>query len=92
MDEHKTTGTTTPALTRQRAAVLQVIRDTREHMTAAEIFEAARRALPGLSYATVYDPLRFLKEAGLVPRSTLETARAALCQAQWRPGQETIKV
>jgi len=53
-------------LTRQRAAVLQVIREREDHPTANDIFEAARRRLPGISYATVYNSLRFLKEAGLV--------------------------
>ena len=53
-------------LTRQREAILTVIRGREDHPTANEIFEAARLSLPGISYATVYNSLRFLKEAGLV--------------------------
>jgi Fur family peroxide stress response transcriptional regulator len=53
-------------LTRQREAVLGVIREREDHPTANDIFEAARRRLPGISYATVYNSLRFLREAGLV--------------------------
>jgi Fur family peroxide stress response transcriptional regulator len=53
-------------LTRQREAVLGVIREREDHPTANDIFAAARRRLPGISYATVYNSLRFLKEAGLV--------------------------
>ena len=53
-------------LTPQREAVFQVIREREDHPTASEIFEAARRRLPGISYATVYNSLRYLKEAGLV--------------------------
>src|SRR6476660_10389454 len=53
-------------LTRQRDAVLQVIRSREDHPTANEIFQAARQHLPTISYATVYNSLRFLKEAGLV--------------------------
>lgn len=53
-------------LTRQREAVLGVIREREDHPTANDIFEAARRRLPGISYATVYNSLRFLKGAGLV--------------------------
>ncbi len=53
-------------LTRQREAVLQVIRSSDDHPTANEIFQAARLHLPTISYATVYNSLRFLKEAGLV--------------------------
>lgn len=53
-------------LTRQRDAVLQVIRSREDHPTANDIFQAARLQLPTISYATVYNSLRFLKEAGLV--------------------------
>ncbi|HYO89988.1 MAG TPA: Fur family transcriptional regulator [Pyrinomonadaceae bacterium] len=53
-------------LTPQRETVLQVIRESENHLTASEIFEAARRLRPTISYATVYNSLRFLKEAGLI--------------------------
>ena len=53
-------------LTPQREAVYQVIRESEAHPTANDIFEAARKRLPGISYATVYNSLRYLKEAGLV--------------------------
>jgi Fur family transcriptional regulator, peroxide stress response regulator len=53
-------------LTPQREAVYEVIRERHDHPTAADIFEAARKRLPGISYATVYNSLRYLKEAGLV--------------------------
>ena len=58
------------ALTPQRAVVLRVVRESAEHLTAAEIFAAARRLRPSLSYATVYNSLRYLKEAGLVREIT----------------------
>src|SRR5215510_14263225 len=53
-------------LTPQRDAVFQVIREREDHPTASDIFEAARKRLPTISYATVYNSLRYLKEAGLV--------------------------
>lgn len=53
-------------LTKQRQAVLQVIRESEEHLTANEVFENARRILPGISFATVYNSLRFLKLEGLI--------------------------
>jgi len=53
-------------LTPQREAVFQVIREREDHPTASDIFAAARQRLPGISYATVYNSLRYLKEAGLV--------------------------
>jgi Fur family transcriptional regulator, peroxide stress response regulator len=53
-------------LTPQRDAVLQVILEREDHPTANEIFEAARKRLPTISHATVYNSLRYLRDAGLV--------------------------
>lgn len=53
-------------LTKQRQAVLQAIREAEEHLTANEVFESARRILPGISFATVYNSLRYLKQEGLI--------------------------
>jgi Fur family transcriptional regulator, peroxide stress response regulator len=53
-------------LTPQRETVLRVIRKSHNHLTASEIFEAARRLRPTISYATVYNSLRYLKDAGLI--------------------------
>ena len=53
-------------LTKQRHAVLQVIRESEEHLTANDVFENARRILPGISFATVYNSLRYLKLEGLI--------------------------
>jgi len=51
-------------LTKQREVVLQVIRAAEHHLTANEIFGESKRLLPTISFATVYNSLRFLKEAG----------------------------
>jgi Fur family peroxide stress response transcriptional regulator len=82
-----------PSLTRQRKVVLDVVRAGATHPTAAEVFEAARTLMPAISFATVYNSLRYLKEAGLVrevasfgkspSRYDSETARHdhAICSA-----------
>jgi Fur family peroxide stress response transcriptional regulator len=54
------------ALTPQRRAVLRVVSESAEHLTAGEIFEAARKNLPTISFATVYNSLKYLTGAGLV--------------------------
>ena len=51
-------------LTRQREVVLRVIREANGHLTANEVFSAAKGLLPSISFATVYNSLRYLKEAG----------------------------
>ncbi len=53
-------------ITKQRQAVLQVIRESDEHLTANEVFDNARRLLPGISFATVYNSLRYLKNERLI--------------------------
>jgi Fe2+ or Zn2+ uptake regulation protein len=62
----KTRTGATPVLTRQRRVVLDVVCAGETHPTAAEVFEAARRDMPAISFATVYNSLRYLKQAGLV--------------------------
>ena len=54
----------TLGLTRQREVVLQVIRGADGHLTANEVFAAAKAKLPSISFATVYNSLRYLKDAG----------------------------
>jgi Fur family peroxide stress response transcriptional regulator len=53
-------------LTKQREVVLQVIQKAEEHLTANEVFDAAKGLLPTISFATVYNSLRFLKDAGMI--------------------------
>ena len=79
-------------LTRQRRVVLEVVKESDGHLTAAEIFAAARERLPSISFATVYNSLRYLKGEGLLREITFgraasrydrETARHdhAICTA-----------
>lgn len=53
-------------LTKQRDTVLQVIRASEQHLTANEVFDAARQLLPGISFATVYNSLNYLKKEKLI--------------------------
>jgi Fur family peroxide stress response transcriptional regulator len=58
------TDTQDLGLTRQREVVLQVIRDSHSHLTANEVFAEAKAKLPSISFATVYNSLRYLKDSG----------------------------
>ena len=53
-------------LTPQREAVLRAVRERDDHPTASDVFAAAKQYLPAISYATVYNSLRYLRQAGLV--------------------------
>jgi len=61
-------------MTRQRAAVLEVIRSAKYHYTAEEIFEKAKELLPNISKATVYNNLHALERERLIRRITGEEA------------------
>jgi len=66
----ETTSTRELGLTKQREVVLQVIRNAHEHLTANEVFTAAKDLLPTISFATVYNSLRYLKDAGHIAEIT----------------------
>ena len=57
-------------MTKQREAILDVIRSDFCHHTAEEIFVLAKERLPGISRATVYNNLKVLESQHLIRRIT----------------------
>lgn len=53
-------------MTRQREAVLAVIQEAEKHLNAQEVYDRVRQRLPGIAYATVYNALAYLLQAGQV--------------------------
>jgi Fe2+ or Zn2+ uptake regulation protein len=53
-------------LTPYRAAVLDVLRGSCDHPTAAEIYRKVRRRRPGVAYATIYNALNWLTRNGMI--------------------------
>ena len=53
-------------MTRQRQAILDVLRESHDHPTVAELYQRAKQHMPGLSYATVYNTLSALADYGEV--------------------------
>ena len=53
-------------MTKQRAAVLEVLRSDKTHHTAEEIFILAKQTLPTISRATVYNNLKALERDQLI--------------------------
>lgn len=58
-------------MTQQRRVILQVIKESDEHMTAEEIFMLAKQQLPKLALGTVYRNLGLMVESGEVLLITL---------------------
>lgn len=61
-------------MTRQREQIYAVIAATPRHMTAEEIFDAARMELPGIARATVYRNLGLMERDGQVRRVRIADA------------------
>ena len=59
-------------MTKQRATILDVIREEKRHYTAEEIFTKAKERLPGMSRATVYNNLHALEKERFIRRITGE--------------------
>ncbi len=51
---------------KQRETVLTVLRNTKHHPTAANVYEEARKVIPNISLGTVYRNLSQLSDAGEV--------------------------
>lgn len=51
-------------MTSQRAVVLEYLRSVKNHPSAGEVYDAVRERLPGISLATVYRTLAWLRDRG----------------------------
>ena len=54
------------AVTPQRLAVMDIVKNRRDHPTAELIYNAVRRQLPAISFNTVYKTLEVLCQKGMV--------------------------
>ncbi len=53
-------------ITEQRKVVLDYLADTKEHPSANQVYQEARKRYPGLSLATVYNTLEALVKIGII--------------------------
>jgi Fur family peroxide stress response transcriptional regulator len=54
------------ALTSHRKTVFEVVKSSKDHPTARQVFERAVQKSPRLSFATVYNSLKYLSDNGLI--------------------------
>ena len=59
--------------TKQKEAILQVIRSTTSHPTAGWIYNEVRKGIPNISLGTVYRNLKLLKQEGKILELELAT-------------------
>ncbi len=60
----------------QRLAILECLRESRQHPTADQVLAAVKRKFPSISRATVYNTLDALTKAGMILRLTVDPAVA----------------
>jgi Fe2+ or Zn2+ uptake regulation protein len=77
-------------LTPQRAAVLDVVRASRDHPTAREIFARVGTVRPGIGFATVYRALGLLAAHGLVRELNLGDGASVRYDGNTRPHQHVV--
>ena len=53
-------------MTSQREIILKELQDSRQHLTADELYERVKKFMPRISLATVYRNLETLSEAGII--------------------------
>lgn len=55
-------------MTNQREIILRELRESRQHLTADELYERVKKVMPRISLATVYRNLEVLSEAGIIAK------------------------
>ncbi len=55
-------------MTNQRELILTKVRESRQHLSADELYELVKKDMPRISLATVYRNLEILSEAGLIKK------------------------
>ena len=63
------------AITKQREAILQIIRSAEEHYTADELLVEVKKVMPTISRATVYNTLHYLEDKREILRITGEDGK-----------------
>lgn len=66
-------------LTPQRRGVYEVLLADRDHPTATQVFIRAKKRIPGISLATVYNCLETLVECGLAKQVNVEREATKYC-------------
>ncbi len=70
--------------TRQRRLVLDAVRKSDDHPTAAQVYQRVRRRYPKIAYATIYNALRWWVEQGELREFTFGDAAARYDRNQER--------
>ena len=62
--------------TKQREAILNLLKNTRSHPTADQLYSEVRKEIPNISMGTVYRNLQVLQESGLISALNINVAQS----------------
>ena len=71
-------------MTQQRKTILEVVKNTKTHPSADEIYELVKQKLPRISLGTVYRNLEVLAESGMIQVLNLS---GSLKRFDWDPNK-----
>lgn len=77
-------------LTRQRKAVVEVVRQAHTRLSAADVFTQAQRVCPDLGLTTVYRTLEILEQMGVIRRVHLDDGCEGFALAPAEHGHHLI--
>ncbi len=60
-------------MTKQRELILKIINKSNKHLTADEVYALAKKEMPGIALATVYNNLNFLSLEGYIKKLNLNS-------------------
>ena len=61
-------------MTKQRQLIFRILHESAGHMTAEQIYDAAKKEMPGLAIGTVYRNLKLMSESGDILHVPLPSA------------------
>ncbi len=62
-------------MTPQRLAIIEYLKNNKEHPSALDVFRAISKKFPTISFATVYNTLEMLKNKGMVLELNIDPER-----------------
>ncbi|MCX7857534.1 MAG: transcriptional repressor [Deltaproteobacteria bacterium] len=62
-------------MTPQRLAIIEYLKNNKEHPSALDVFKAISNRFPTISFATVYNTLEMLKNKGFIVELTVDPER-----------------
>lgn len=71
-------------MTKQRALIKKIVTSAKSHLSAQQVYEAAKQQMPTIAMATIYNNLNVLAECGAICRVKID-GRVELYDGELKP-------